>query len=234
MKCTKCFGLGLPSGCPKCGIDSNLKTISLDSTDESNLPLQIQLTELVPDAYKGRYWSPNTDSPNIKFKKVQDIMLRVYQLCSSGRIPGFSLFISGSQKLEKELFVYSCMQQLLIHNFSVVPFMSTLELRRVMRVTQYNPKYKFLDKWTYDKIISSDVLFLTVTHLSEDRHTDISLLQEVLDTRSRLNKPTIIVSDYSLESMVSYYGSKEYLLIFNTDSTRDTLRYPFIVQSGEE
>ena len=155
-------------------------------------------------------------------------------LCNRGKLPNFSAFICGPMRLNKELFVYSCLQTLLVKGFKVAPFLSTIEMRRIIRASQYNPRYKFLNAWSYDDVISADILFITVTHLTEDRHSDISLIQEVLDTRSRLDRPSVFVSNYPLESLVSRYDTGEYLSIFNTDKNRDKLKYPYIVQAEEE
>lgn len=230
MKCTKCYGKGKPGGCPKCGTDSE-KPIVEQSMD---IPVRIQLSDIIPSVYKGVCWRPNDNENNLSIKSVEQNMKKIYSICASGKLPSFSAFISGPIKLNKELFVFSCMQELLVRNFKIVPFVSTVEMRRIIRASQYNPKYKFMSKWTYDDIITSDLLFVTVTHLTEDRHSDLTLIQEVLDTRSRMDKATIFISDYKLESLVSRFDTKEYLLIYNTDKDRDKLKFPFIFQAAEE
>lgn len=230
MKCTKCYGKGKPGGCPKCGIDSS-KTI-MEQTNE--VPAAIQLSDLIPTAYKGVCWKKDENETNLSVKNVAQSMEKIYSICANGKIPSFSAFISGPLRLNKELFVFSCMQELIVRDFKIVPFISTIEMRRIIRTSQYNPRYKFMAKWTYDEIIASDLLFITVTHLTEDRHSDLTLIQEVLDIRSRMDKPTIFISDYRLESLVSRFDTKEYLMIYNIDKNRDKLKFPFIFQAADE
>lgn len=230
MKCTRCFDEGKPGGCPKCGLNSDVMT----RKQSTEVTPKVQMSELIPSSYKGLCWHRNEDEKSIAVKNVEKAMDSIYLSCAKGRVPSFSAFICGPMRLNKELFVYSCMQELIVRDFKVAPFLSTIEMRRIIRNSQYNPRYRFLNVWTYDDIMTSDILFITITHLTEDRHSDISLLQEVLDTRSRLDKPTFFVSDYKLESLVSRYQTKEYLAIFNTNANRDKLKYPYIVQAEEE
>ena len=227
MKCSRCYGKGKPGGCPKCGVDSD----TVISNNKPEIDTVVQLTNLIPSFYKGKYWEPNENEKNLTIRNVEKGMQKIHSCCVDGKIPSFSAFISGPLRLDKELFVYSCLQLLLVRGFKLAPFLSTIEMRRLIRTSQYNPKYKLFSKWTYDDVISSDILFITVTHLTEDRHTDITLIQEVLDIRSRMDKPTVFLSDYKLESLVSRYDSQEYLLIYNASPIRDKLRYPYILQS---
>ena len=99
-----------------------------------------------------------------------------------------------------------------------------------MRISQISPFFKLYQSWTYDAVMSADILFVTVTHIDDNRNNDIMLLHELYDTRARLDLPTIVISDYALESLVPKWESKIYSVLIGDGKNVDLLRYPRILQ----
>ena len=222
-KCPKCYDLGLPGGCPRCGKDrKEIKHLDLSKTET------IQNSNIIPSAYKGKVWSYQEHS------RFFDNLEKIHKSCCSKEGLHFSLYIASNNSLDKMLFAYSCMQGLLLHNKSVSPLLSTSDLRRLMKVSQINPFFKLFGVWQYDSLMNLDVLFVTVSHLEETRYTDIATLREVLDCRARFGLPTVFLSDYPLESLVPKWDSRQYLTVYNTNPDRDYIRFPVILQEFKE
>lgn len=221
--CHTCGGYGKEGGCPKCGLtprkNATVKSLSLD------LPLDV-----IPETYKGKLWEPmQTQSESLAFTDFDNKLVRVQEEFLNARIPKFSMFIAAPPKYGKRMFAYACMQTALVQSFSVAPLFTSADWRRLYKVSQMNPFYKLYDKYKWDDLISRDVLFLSVDH-SDDRFDVISLLRDILDTRSGFSKPTFILSDYKLEDLVPRWGDASYNAIYNPNDKRDFLRYPVIIQ----
>ena len=92
-----------------------------------------------------------------------------------------------------------------------------------------NPFYKLYDKYTWDNLVSRDVVFMSVDH-SEDRFDVIPLLKDVLDTRARLDRPTFIISDFRVTELSPQWKSRSHGTIYNPMPERDYNRYPVFIQ----
>lgn len=221
--CHKCNDEGLEGGCPRCGLTprkaSGLKVLHLD------IP-----TEIIPQQYQGLMWDkPAGDDLPMTYRQVDDAMEKIYNKFLSGVLPAYSVFLSAPPKMGKAQFAYACMQTALAQRFSVAPYFSTGDWRRLHKVSQMNPMYKLYNRYRWDGLVSMDVVFLYIDY-SEERYTDIPLLKSILDTRASLGKPTFIVSDYKLESLVPRWDSDLFMMIYNPDPKRDFKRYPVLLQ----
>lgn len=221
--CHTCGGLGREGGCPKCGLSPRtsvaLKTMHL------GVP-----ADIIPIVYQGNLWTKPEDTKGLplKFQEFDNSLDKVLKLFFDGRVPSFSMFIGAPEKYGKHSFAFSCMQTALVQGVTVAPLFSTSDWRRLYRVSQMNPLYKLYDRYTWDNLISKDVVFMTVDH-SEDRYDVIGLLKDIYDSRARFNKPTFVISDFKLNDLVAQWGSKSYNVIYNPDPKRDCLRYPVIL-----
>lgn len=224
-QCIICHNEGKEGGCPKCG----RTPVSFASDINIALPLP---EDIIPQIYLGKFWSKPENETLLAFKTFDEKLEKIHNLCLNGSLPPYSIFIASPPKSNKTLFVYSCMQALILKGYTIAPYLSTADIRRLLKISQINPFYKLFNKWTYETIISSDVLFLSISHLA-DRFEDIILLREILDSRARMNRATWIISDYKLQSLVPKWNSDAYLELYNTDPNRDKLRYPVILHRFE-
>lgn len=222
-KCTKCYDKGKPGGCPKCGKDSSKSKENITFFKEVD-------TLIIPTRYKGISWTKPDSAENNLFSNFDNDLEKIHKKFMAGKSIKFSLFIAAPQNYDKLTFAYSCMQASLMHKKVVAPLLSTSDIRRLMRVSQISPFFKLYQSWTYDAVMSADILFVTVTHIDDNRNNDIMLLHELYDTRARLDLPTFVISDYALESLVPKWESKIYSVLIGDGKNVDYLRYPRILQ----
>jgi len=224
VKCPECYGEGMVGGCPRCGTVERV-----DVVVNQNMPL---LDGIIPQAYQNSVWmmpkfTEKTDPGVVKF---YDNLNKCHELCLNGVVPPYSIYLSDEPKSDKFSFLYSCMQALLLAGIKVSPLLSTADIRRLLVSSQLNPRYKLYDRWTYNYIMGMELLVVSVTHL-QDRFDDITVLRELLDTRSRLDLVTWCISDYRLESLAPRWDSDVYLTIYNLEPGRDLKKFPVILQN---
>ncbi len=222
-KCTRCYDKGKLGGCPKCGKDST------ESQEQIIFSKEVD-TILIPTKYKGVSWTKPEKAENNLFSNFDNDLEKIHKKFMVGKPIKFSLFLAAPQNYDKLTFAYSCMQASLMHKKVVAPLLSTSDIRRLMRISQISPFFKLYQSWTYDAVMSADILFVTVTHIDDNRNNDIMLLHELYDTRARLDLPTIVISDYALESLVPKWESKIYSVLIGDGKNVDLLRYPRILQ----
>ena len=225
-KCHVCNGEGKPGGCPRCGLTPR------GSTDLKLAKVSVP-SDIIPVPYQGVAWERVLDETlPIKFKQFDETLEKVYNMFLSGKIPAFSMFIAAPPKSGKNNFAYACMQAALANQLKVAPLLSTSDWRRLYKVSQMNPFYKLYNKYQWDFIANTDVVFLFVDH-SDDHNDDIPLLKTILDTRSAFNLPTFIISDYRLNDLVPRWDQESYTMIYTSQPKRDFLRYPIIIHRFE-
>lgn len=105
-----------------------------------------------------------------------------------------SYIIMSPQGTGKNNFVYSCMEAALKKGLSVAPYLDTEELL-VMRMTS---------PLQFKELIRKDVLFVKalVSYLDIE---DTEMIKYIVDKRSRLDLPTVVISRFNMK----YIGSIE-------------------------
>lgn len=220
--CHKCNNEGLEGGCPKCG--RTPRKVAGQQALVFDVP-----TDIIPVPYQGKLWEcPDPAGVSVVCRQVDEGMEKVHNKFLKGEIPAFSMFIAAPPKSGKNLFAFSCMQTALMHKFSVAPYLSTGDWQRLHKVSQMNPFYKLYGKYTWDKLIACDVVFLYVDY-SDERKSSIPLMKSIMDARAAFDKPTFILSDYRLQDLVCAWKREEYTMIYNPDPNRDCLRYPVLL-----
>lgn len=233
--CTKCGDYGREGGCPKCGKDSNntinLETMSkvegfVDACDDSYIPHKFigvlwnkSLVEIDQEKYES--------NPN--FKRFIANCEKLHESFVNGNPLASSVYLFAPPRFGKEYLVYSCMQLALNHGLKIAPYLDTIELKRLLILGGENPSYKLYGKIDYDSYMMSDVLFVKVTNTSYLKDS-YSVLLELISRRSRLNKPTYVISELTLKELT--YKVNPYISNSWSDVSAvglNKLKYPAVI-----
>lgn len=235
--CLECGGYGKedPNGCPKCGVKSRNK---IEVTQMKNPKVFIDKCEwnLIPEEYIGNEWDKNCllvahdkheNNPN--FLKFLAMCEKFHTAFKNGKLVNKSIYFYAPPSFGKDFLAFSCMQYAERSGYKVAPFLDTIDVKRLLILGAENPKYKILGKIDYDKYLTSDVVFVSVTktrYLSEAYET----LLELLSKRSRLGLPTYILSEYSIEDLskfsVNDFNKNKFLKV---SVHVNELKYPAVI-----
>lgn len=206
FECLVCRDKGREEGCPKCGRETRITG--------NEVSRDITLTELnrmqIPRHYTKKKWDPlilkedHSDYiDNIDFNNYVGQLNRVLEhLEKGGTIPN-SAIITAPMGSGKTTWAYNCMLELLKNNIQVPPLISTSQLKAMQTKAYERPTWQ--NKWqdfTYIEYIEADVLFVAVTKGPEYVYAT-RLLIDIVDIRSRMSKPTVILSDWSITNLIS-------------------------------
>ena len=232
--------------CPECGhapagSDSKLSQMSSFSQVKANTETTLVeegSAEIVQPAYKGIFWNrrilenDNTEKLPEKFDiagryndrlfvRFLDQLTKIDGIFKEGGIPNKSVYIIAPPGYSKTVFAYSCMQHALANGYSVAPLIDTIELKRLLVLASEKLDYKLYGRFSYDDYMSSDVVFVTVTH-TYYRYDAYSVLDELINRRARLGLATFILSRYSLKTLYKWDSLKN-------SSSKDGRKYPSVV-----
>ena len=238
--------------CPECGhapagSDSKLSQMSSFSQVKANTETTLVeegSAEIVQPAYKGIFWNrrilenDNTEKLPEKFDiagryndrlsvRFLDQLTKIDGIFKEGGIPNKSVYIIAPPGYSKTVFAYSCMQHALANGYSVAPLIDTIELKRLLVLASEKLDYKLYGRFSYDDYMSSDVVFVTVTH-TYYRYDAYSVLDELINRRARLGLATFVLSRYSLKTLYKWdkLGSLDSL---KNSSSKDGRKYPSVV-----
>lgn len=228
--CMSCRGKGLPGGCPTCGKDSTAMKVVSEITDE-------MLEELaIPVAYKNIEWNPDiliSDHPKYKdsteFKRYVGILTSCISACKSGFLPKKSILVVAPEGMGKRTFAYSVMKECVKLGKHTCSIIDTTQYRRQNIICSERPFSKMSGEFpnTLEQIHNADVLFITVDHLSYGN--SLRVIGQLCDRRSRVSKPTIILSRYSPSQMC--YLDRDFSddNFINYQNKVDYLKYPSLI-----
>ena len=238
--------------CPECGhapagSDSKLSQMSSFSQVKANTETTLVeegSAEIVQPAYKGIFWNrrilenDNTEKLPEKFDiagryndrlfvRFLDQLTKIDGIFKEGGIPNKSVYIIAPPGYSKTVFAYSCMQHALANGYSVAPLIDTIELQRLLVLASEKLDLKLYGRVSYDDFMSSDVVFVTVTH-TYYRYDAYSVLDELINRRARLGLATFVLSRYSLKTLYKWdkLGSLDSL---KNSSSKDGRKYPSVV-----
>lgn len=238
--------------CPECGhapagSDSKLSQMSSFSQVKANTETTLVeegSAEIVQPAYKGIFWNrrilenDNTEKLPEKFDiagryndrlfvRFLDQLTKIDGIFKEGGIPNKSVYIIAPPGYSKTVFAYSCMQHALANGYSVAPLIDTIELKRLLVLASEKLDYKLYGRFSYDDYMSSDVVFVTVTH-TYYRYDAYSVLDELINRRARLGLATFVLSRYSLKTLYKWdkLGSLDSL---KNSSSKGGRKYPSVV-----
>lgn len=234
--CFTCGGEGFADKvCPSCGFDRKKLNLASRSREEvASLTTAIERTA-IPQQYVAVEWSKDKLMErnsllkgDIRFVKYVNQLEKIHNIFALGLVPNKSAIIIAPPKFGKEIFAFSCMQQALAHGLKVARLLDTVEAKRVAVLASENPKYKLYGEVIYDDYMDSDVLFLTVTK-TQYRNEAGAVIMEMLDRRSRLGRPTFVISRYPLNDLVWKDRQSEFEGILDYDNVENSIKYPAII-----
>lgn len=243
--CFKCGGEGfIDEKCPSCGREP--KKLNLSSLPEKEVIQFIQDSKIVdiPEEYIGVEWSDNifwrNHSDKVNSDGSKDRLLdhyvnqlrRIHDIFAEGRLPGKGAIIISPSTYSKVVWAYSCMQHALRNKFTVAPLLDTLEVHRLLSLGAESPKYKLYGEIGHDEYIMSEVVFITVTK-TEYRKSSYSVIQEILDRRSRKGLPTFVISRYGMEVMSQWDRAGNFMKITKQNIDENNKKVPAIITYKE-
>ncbi len=203
MQCYRCRDIGIEGGCPDC---NKVKEISGNPAVEVTEEVLDQYK--VPKFYRASKWNSKVLSeayPELAthrtFRDYISQLDKIYESFKSGNIPSQSVFIIAPPRRGKQVFAFSCMQAAINHGYACAPVLDSSEWRRLNLLATERPTSKELKTFgcTLEQVLNADILFLTVD--KDNFSGAYRAIESLIDKRSRRDKPTIVISRYSLEQM---------------------------------
>lgn len=233
--CYECGGYGKTGGCPKCGKDDS-PTIDLEEVKQPEKFISKCEWNLIPQEYIGIEWQRQylevdheAHLANPNFRAFLDQCEKFHNVFKNGKLVNKSVLFFAPPVFGKDFLAFSCMQYADKAGFRVAPFLDTTDVKRLLILGGENPKYKILGRIDYDKYLTSEVVFVTVTKTPYIEEAYETIL-ELLSKRSRLGLPTYILSEYSEEELSKRHYNKFNRNKFSNVSVRiNELKYPAVI-----
>lgn len=237
--CFQCGNKGTKEGCPGCGRVSSeisIEKMPKEVADEARYKFK---AVRIPEGYMNSSWSLETfwkgregaryDTALIRFANSLNRMITTF---AEGSIPNKSAYIIAPFGYSKCTFAYSCMKHAIDNGYSVAPMLDTGELKQLFTGSTTQSHCMLYHTWDINDIILADVCFVTV--MKEYLHLDAFLtIQDLIDRRSRFDKPTFAISAFSLEEISGWDKYKSYKKLLTTTDSSNALKYPLIVEYKE-
>lgn len=233
FKCVLCRDKGREEGCPSCGevtkITSHIKFRDVTLVEMGRMH--------IPQHYIGNVWDSlilkedyREYCNEIDFTNYTNQLDKVYKhLVNGGTIPN-SAVITSPMGYGKTTWAYNCIIELLKNGFKVPPIISTSQLKTMQTKAYERPTWH--NKWndySYSEYVEADVLFITVTKGPEYVYAT-RLLIDIVDTRSRISKPTVILSDWSIGSLINTDKTGMLLTMLRGGTNVDPYKYMTNIQ----
>ena len=228
-RCFKCNSEGLIGGCPDCGQEM-LLGVRYKEKDITNKELD---NLLVPRFYKSNRWNITTLKEHYidyvggyDFDRYCEQLEKGYKIFSSGALPNTSMLICSPIGYSKTTWAYSCIIKAYEHQYNVTPVIDSSQLKRLLVTASEKPSRTFVhDGFNLQQYLSSDILFVTVTKGPEYVYA-FEVIIQILDIRSRLDKPTIILSDYSQRDLIVFDHRRMLERLITAKGTINPYKYP--------
>lgn len=235
MECLMCRDKGKIGGCPKCG-----KVLKLVGNDEIKLPTGVTKDLGVPRHYYKEPWNSvilRQDHENYIDDKDFDLYVNQLDTClnilKDGRLPQMSALVTSPIGYGKTTWAYNCILEARAHNYSTVPLIETSQLRRMFLTASENPTWsnKF-SGFSYNDYLSADLLIAFVTNGPEFIYAYETIVN-IVTIRSRFEKPTIFLSNYSASELIKEDRRKQLYKLLNGGTNVDPYRYLINIEFKE-
>lgn len=230
--CYTCGGHGFKDKiCPECGLD--IRKIKINSVTQNVAVISKTLD--IPLDYRGLTWSYEQlmdmcqmHCKNPVFQKWAKQLEKIHTFFAKGVIPTKSAIIIAPPATGKVTWAYSCMQLAAANGLCVAPLLDTQEVKRLIVLAAERPNQRVCNT-TYEEYINSDVMFITVTK-TPYREEAYSVIEEVLDKRSRRGLPTYFISRYNMKTMSKRDWEGNFTYVQDSNPNRNMIKYPVILQ----
>lgn len=238
MKEYKCFTcrdgeIDLEGNCPECGRSYHtggepLKDVIV--TEEYNrLYIPKEYRGVVWDKEKLRQTHESLTGIDKHFEVFANSLEKIHNIFLEGRIPKNSMLIIAPRTFSKLTLAYSCLQLAYKHSYKIFPIMDTQQLKRFLTLSVERPTAPILKTYPfqYEDIMTADIMFLTISK-GYDRNGSYEIVDQIIDMRSRMDKPTIIISRFSIKDMSGFDYFGRFASIINEHGQNK--RYPTFIQ----
>lgn len=227
MECLMCRDKGKLGGCPRCG-----KVLNLKGNDEQHLKASEMTRMCIPKNYLKNEWNSlilEKDyvqfCDDAKFKFYLQQLNKCYTMLKEGEIPNISALVTSPIGFGKTTWAYNCMIQAKQHNYSIVPLIDTSQMRRMLLTATERPEWSnSLAGYGYNEYLTSDFLIVQVAMGPEYVYAYETIVN-LVNSRSRIGKPTIFISNYSVRELISQDKKKILLKLLNGGTNVDPLKY---------
>lgn len=223
-------------GCPKCS-KSTAQRPAVSTVSEALIE-----SIAVPEQYKDSHWNEKiiredylglAESPG--FNSYLQKLSRVHEIFAGGDIPRQSLIVMAPRRFGKITWAYACMRQALDHGYTVSPLLDNTQYLRLNVLCSERPNSRYIKKLGYqiEDIDFADVVFITVD--KANWACSFRTIDALIDKRSRLGKPTFVISRFSMVEMTRS-DSFDNAATGIVDITRrnNIVRYPSIIECSSK
>lgn len=207
INCYACRDEGLEGGCPKCGkeliLSVQIKKKDVNSKDllDLHIPLHYKTNRWKKEILQQDYIDLFENVPT--FDHYTNQLAGALGILASGGMLTNSAMVISPPGYSKTTWAYSCILEAYEHGYKAVPLIDTTQLKRMMFTSSENPDWfvNYLGL-SVDKYINADLLMLSVAKGPEFMYA-YEVIINVLDVRGRLDKPTVVLSDYTVDELCS-------------------------------
>lgn len=231
MNCFVCRDNGMPGGCPECGKTrtfSGKPAVNVTPTELAKYEIPRYYQEVVFDSEILQTAYPELTTHR-QFKAYCDQLEKIHNIFKAGQIPSQSALIIAPPKRGKQIFAFSCMQHALANGYSIVPMLDTSEWRRLNLLSSERALSKEIKSLAYsvDDIVSADVVFLTID--KDNFQGAYRAIESLVDKRARRDKPTFIISRYTVEQLSLLDFEGEFAENFDKTRMLNRLKYMALI-----
>ena len=225
--CYTCRGNGLEDKpCPECGKQADdILAEKVKNLDE--LEIGKNNKDKIPTHYRGKIWSAKElikdyrdKDEELDFMEYVKVLNMIHRSFAKGHIPEYSAFIISPKRMSKTVFAYSCMQYAMVHGKTVAPLYDALQVSQKIKAGDMED-------------ILADVMFMVIQQ-GYTRTSAWQTILEVLDMRSRINKSTFILSEFSLHNISLTDKEKRFIKIIDRTCSGDPKKYPRVLELQDD
>lgn len=212
MLCRKCGNTGStrdnPDKCTACG-KSRIKTENITAVSIEDKP-NIDYEAIIPARYKNTSFSLQKLSSDAKkgpdgaleesFKLYFRTLGKIFKEVVGGSLPKTSYFISAKPGNAKRTWAYTLIKEAMQNKMSVIPLLDIKDAYYLTIGRQIPGLEELLNGMTVYDLYTADLCILSIDTISA-RYA--FLIQHIVDKRSKLNKPTIFISNISKDALIN-------------------------------
>lgn len=227
MNCLFCRDNGKIGGCPECG-----KEYVLLGNDKTKLSTSVAKNLGIPKHYLKEKWNSlilrqyyNQFIDDADFDNYVNQLDTCIKILREGKLPQMSALVTAPIGYGKTTWAYNCIIEASSHNYSTVPLVDTGQLRRMFLTASENPGWvnKFAG-YNYNEYLYADLLIACVSDGPEFIYAYETIVN-VVTIRSRLEKPTIFISNYGVNELMKEDRRKQLYKLLNGGLNVDPYRY---------